>query len=287
MSERKAIFLVALSSLVWSTSFPAVKIGLGDLPPFSFVFFRFVVGTFIYLLFFFLAGYRWNKAIFRERSIYLLGFFTFLSYLLQFYGQQFTLASRTALLINLFIIWVPVLAVVFLGEKFKKSYLVVIFLLIVGLLFLTMGGDFKENLRAGLAFGDLLIFLASFCWAFYVIISKDLLHRYSNHEINIFTFGLTALFSFPLALSEWNRVRFSWVGFGAVVYLALFCTVIAYFLYTKGLKYAGAVKSTFFVSLEVLFSFIISVIFLGEKWNSLELFGGFLMILSYLYAFKL
>ncbi|MGB9823994.1 MAG: DMT family transporter [Candidatus Hydrothermia bacterium] len=285
MSERKAIFYVVLSSLIWSTSFPAVKLGLGFFPPVVFVFLRFSLGFVIYLLFFLVTKSSFPLNLFREKNAYALGLVTFLSYIFQFWGQKYTLASRTALIINLFVVWVPFLAIFFLKEKPKINYLFSLVLLIPGMVLLTVGRNIKEALSRGIMVGDLMVLGASFCWAFYVIISKKLLERFSTHEINMFVFLVTAVLSLPLVAIEGFKITLDLRGFAIVFYLAFACTVLAYYLYVTGLKHSGAIKSTIFVSLEVFFSFIVSLIFLGERWTGIELLGGFLMLVAVLISF--
>lgn len=280
MSERKAIFYVILSSLVWSTSFPSVKIGLNFFSPFLFILIRFLAGTFFYYLVFRALRLQFDKNIFREQSIYILGILTFLSYITQYLGQKFTLASRAALIINLFVIWTPILAVIFLKEKFHKKYILSLILLIPGMFFLSAGRDLKNLTNSRLLVGDLIILIASFCWAFYIIISKNLLERYNVHEVNIITFGITALLSFPLLIFEKTLLVVNWQSTLIALHLGIGCTVLAYYLYTTGLKHASAIKSTFFVSLEVLFSFVLSLIFLKERWVPIELLGGALMLIA-------
>uniref|UniRef100_A0A7V4E5G1 DMT family transporter n=1 Tax=candidate division WOR-3 bacterium TaxID=2052148 RepID=A0A7V4E5G1_UNCW3 len=282
MSEKKAISYVILSSLIWSTSFPAVKLGLSYLSPITFIFFRFLLGTLFYVILFFFLEKNFNTYIFKEKSIYLLGTLTFLSYIFQYLGQQYTLASRTALIINLFVIWVPILAIIFLKEKPSRRLLFSFAFLLPGMFLLTTGKNVKEVFHSQIMLGDVIVLLASFCWAFYVIISKSLLKKYNSHEVNMVTFGITALLSLPtfLILDNGTQMIFNWKSLLLVVHLALNCTVIAYYLYVTGLKHAGAIKTTFFVSLEVLFSFIVAVIFLGEKWEPLELVGGAMMLLA-------
>ncbi|MDI6850405.1 MAG: DMT family transporter [bacterium] len=281
MSEKKAISYVILSSLIWSTSFPAVKLGLSYFPPFLFIFFRFLLGTLFYIPLFFALEKNFDTSIFKEKSIYLLGLLTFLSYIFQYLGQQYTLASRTALIINLFVIWVPILAVIFLKEKPPRRFFLTFGFLLPGMFLLTTGKNIKEFFHSQIMLGDVIVLLASFCWAFYVVVSKNLLKKYNSHEVNMVTFGITALLSFPLSfLLDKPDIILNWKSLLIVVHLALNCTVLAYYLYVTGLKYAGAIKSTFFVSLEVLFSFIVAVVFLGEKWAPLELVGGTMMLIA-------
>jgi len=280
MSERKALFFVVLSALLWSTSFPAVKVGLGYLNPLWFIFFRFFTGTFIYLFLFYVLKMKFDLSVFREKKIYILSILVFLSYVLQFYGQKFTLASRTALIINLYILWVPFLARYVLDERVTKSLGLAILLALSGMVLLVTKGDFKIFMYSRIFIGDIIVFIASLTWAFYIVLGKDLLKKYNVHEFNIVTFGFTALLSIPFLFFVPLTLPQNTISILVIIHLALFCTVLAYFFYTMGLKHAGAIKTSIFVVLEVFFTFLISWLFLNETWNKIELAGGILVIIS-------
>lgn len=280
MSERKALFFVILSALLWSTSFPAVKVGLAYLNPLWFIFFRFFTGTFIYLLLFYALKMKFDLSIFKEKKIYILSILVFLSYVLQFYGQKFTLASRTALIINLYIIWVPFLARYVLGERVTKTLGLAILLALSGMFLLVTKGNIKIFMYSRVFIGDIIVFIASLMWAFYIVLGKDLLKKYDVHEFNIITFGFTTLLTVPLLFVMPLTLPQSTLSILVIIYLAVFCTVLAYFFYTIGLKHAGAIKTSIFVVLEVFFSFLLSWLLLKESWNKIELLGGILVIVS-------
>jgi len=96
MSERKALFFVILSALFWSTSFPAVKIGLDYLNPLWFIFFRFFTGTLIYLLLFYALKMKFDLSIFREKKIYIISILVFLSYVLFFFPMFYNSMDRNS-----------------------------------------------------------------------------------------------------------------------------------------------------------------------------------------------
>jgi len=167
-----------------------------------------------------------------------------------------------------------------LGERVTKKLGLAILLAFSGMALLVTKGNFKVFIYSRVFMGDILVFIASLTWAFYIVLGKDLLKKYNVHEFNIITFGFTALLIIPFLFISPLTLPRSAISILVIIHLAIFCTVLAYFFYTMGLKHAGAIKTSIFVVLEVFFTFLISWLFLNETWNKIELAGGILVIIS-------
>lgn len=98
-----------LSTLIWGATFPATKAALEQIPPLSFLFLRFLLGTILIGLWFAVARHRLR----RERDILRAGgiatVFLFLGYVLQTVGLRYTSASNSAFLTALYVIVVPLI----------------------------------------------------------------------------------------------------------------------------------------------------------------------------------
>ncbi|HEU4683010.1 MAG TPA: DMT family transporter [Nitrospira sp.] len=98
-----------LTTFIWGATFPATKAALEQIPPLSFLFLRFVLGTLIVAGWFLIA----RHAVRREREIvYASGIatiFLFFGYVLQTAGLRYTSASNSAFLTALYVIVVPLL----------------------------------------------------------------------------------------------------------------------------------------------------------------------------------
>ena len=96
-----------LSTLVWGATFPATKAALEQLPPLSFLFLRFFIGTAVTLALFGLIGWPWrrDKALLRMSAIATV--YLFLGYTTQTVGLRYTTASNSAFITALYVVLVP------------------------------------------------------------------------------------------------------------------------------------------------------------------------------------
>lgn len=98
-----------LTTLIWGATFPATKAVLEQIPPLSFLFLRFFLGTLLIVLWFAV----WRHQLHRDRAIVsasaITTVFLFFGYVLQTVGLQHTSASNSAFLTALYVIFVPLM----------------------------------------------------------------------------------------------------------------------------------------------------------------------------------
>ena len=102
-------FALLLTTLIWGATFPATKAALDQIPPLSFLFLRFFLGTVLVGVWFVVVRHRLH----RERAVLsasaIATVFLFLGYVLQTVGLRYTSASNSAFLTALYVIFVPLM----------------------------------------------------------------------------------------------------------------------------------------------------------------------------------
>lgn len=98
-----------LTTFIWGATFPATKAVLEQIPPFSFLFLRFLLGTLLVG-----AGYLfWRLRLHREpavlRASAIATCWLFLGYVLQTVGLNYTTASNSAFITALYVVIVPLI----------------------------------------------------------------------------------------------------------------------------------------------------------------------------------
>ena len=98
-----------LTTFIWGATFPATKAVLEQIPPLSFLFLRFFIGTLCSLAMLALMrkALRWDRRTL-TRSAIATGWL-FLGYVLQTVGLQYTSASNSAFVTALYVVFVPLL----------------------------------------------------------------------------------------------------------------------------------------------------------------------------------
>lgn len=280
--KKKALLLTGLAGFLWGTSFPAIKIGLRYMDAYTFAFLRFLVASLIMLSVLLLTeNFRFNFN--KKRLILFLGVANGLAYLLQYMGMVFTTASKSALFINLSAVWVALLSPMVLKERLGGKKIAGVMVSLLGVFLMTTNLDFS-SLSQGAALGDLLVIGAGVIWAFFMVYNKPLV-RESSDIVQSMTWLLlftllpllpTASFSagsfFSLPLDAWL----------AILYTAILCWVIPYYLWLKGLRHISAVTSSVVLLTEVIVAVAIATLVLGEVLTVVSGVGAFLIVIAIL-----
>ncbi len=112
-----------LTTLIWGATFPATKAALAQIPPFSFMFFRFLLGALLAVGVYVAIGgrLRADRELLRMSGIATI--FLFLGYVSQTVGLQYTTASNSAFITVLYVIFVPIFLRRFQGRTWLSAAL--------------------------------------------------------------------------------------------------------------------------------------------------------------------
>lgn len=279
--KKKAVLFTVLAGFLWGTSFPAIKIGLQYMDAYTFVFLRFLVASLVMLAVMLLTR---NFSLNKKRLILSLGIVNGAAYLLQYLGMVHTSAAAASLYVNLTVIWVALLSPLALKERLggKKAASVIVSL--IGVVLMTTNLDFA-SIGTATTLGSFLVIGAGFLWAIFIIYNKPLVNENSN-LIQSMTWLLvfTLLPLLPAAVSIVGLAALPAAAWLAIVYTAVFCWVIPYYLWLKGLQHISPVTSTVVLLTEIIVAAAISLLFLGEAFTFFSGIGALLIVIAILLA---
>jgi drug/metabolite transporter (DMT)-like permease len=284
--KSKAITLTVIASLIWGTSFPGVKWGLAyagnDV---LFLWLRFVVASVLTLTVVLMAK-RFSFAVLRNPMIWVIGACNAGGFMAQYVGLNYTTASKTALLVDINVVAVAFISYFVFRERISRKQTAGIFLGMLGVVCLTAEGGLSLNGSEFL--GDMLVFLAGWGWAFFIVLNKKMLSEHNAIEISSAAITTSTVWlALPVAWLYMNGADFTmeaeaWV---AIVYLGVFCTSVAMLLWAKGLEWVSATSSATIMLLEVITALAISMSLLGEALSLFSIIGaGFVLVAIYLVA---
>jgi drug/metabolite transporter (DMT)-like permease len=281
-NKKKAVLLTVVAGFLWGTSFPAIKIGLQYMDAYTFAFLRFLVASIVMLsiaLFTKNFSFHFNK----KRLILFLGVANGLAYLLQYIGMVFTTASKSSLFINLSAVWVALLSPLLLKEHLGRKKILGVMASLLGVLLMTTNLDFA-SLSQGDVIGDLLVISAGVLWAFFMVYNKPLVNDTKNLvQSMLWLLLFTLLPLLPIVpFSAGSVASLPLDAWLAIVYTAVFCWVIPYYLWIKGLKHISAVTSGIVLLTEVIVAVAISSIALGEVLTVVSGAGAIFIIIAIL-----
>jgi drug/metabolite transporter (DMT)-like permease len=280
-SKAKAVFFTILAGALWGTSFPIIKIGLQTIDPFAFLFWRFLVSS-ITLVVVMLLLKKFTFKITNKKMLVLLGVANAAGYLLQYVGMPYTTAAKAALFINLSAMWVALLSPKLLGESFSPQKIVGVLFGLVGIVFVSTNLNFSAMSQGQLAADGLLV-ISGVTWALFMVYNKKLVTSSTSAVFQsmmwVLVFTLFTIVPFSV-LSGPGFFALSGWAWAAIVWTAIVCWVIPYYLWLEGLKHLSASTSTVLLLSEVVVAVIASVVVLQEPITVFSSIGALFIVIA-------
>ena len=279
-ARRKAILFTMVAGFFWGTSFPAIKVGLQYMDAYTFVFLRFFVAALTMVVVSFVTK-KIDLKFPHKRLILILGVTNGIAYFLQYVGMIYVSASASSLFVNLSVVWVALLTPLVFHERLGWKKAVGVMVSLLGVVFMTTNLDFAA-LTEGAVVSDLLVIAAGVMWAVFIVYNKPLANSNTVQTVTwllIFTllpllpiapYSVGVLVSLPLD---------AWL---AVVYTAILCWVVPYYLWLKALRHISPVTSAVVLLTEIVVAVAISTLFLGEFFTVISGVGAMFIVVAIL-----
>ena len=263
MNEKKkmqADLMLIVVTLCWGVSYYLMDISLADMDPFTLNAHRFLGAFFI------AAALTWKKVknvnkITLKYSV-LVGISLVFVYIGATFGVKYTSLSNSGFLCAMTVVFTPLISRVVLKEKQDRKVLVSVLMCFIGIAFLTLKDDFSINM--GNLKGDLLCLMCAFAYAIDLLLTeKAVSHKEVNaYQMGVFQLGVTGVCNFVLALIfEQPHFPTTTTVWGAVLFLAIFCTGVAFVVQPIAQQYTTAAHTGVIYALEPVFAAIVAVVF--------------------------
>jgi drug/metabolite transporter (DMT)-like permease len=286
LNRFRADFVLLTVALIWGSAFAVQRVATKYFDPFTFNGLRFVLGGLI--LFPFSRLNPWNKGnrstngrstvdekrglkvVLDRKSIFFIvstGFVLFAGANLQQAGLKYTTAGNAGFITTLYVIFVPIILVIFFREKIGWIAWLGAGIAIAGSLLLSTGGTLR------LSPGDSWVMAGALMWALDVIlVSRAVKHM----EVLTFSVGhYLVAGGFSLLISLWMPAPLAGLagGWWTILYIGLLSTAVGYTLQALGQKYAPPTDATILLSMEAVFAALAGYIFLNERMQGIQLIG--------------
>jgi drug/metabolite transporter (DMT)-like permease len=259
------------ATLLWASSFVALKIAFQHFDPMVVIFGRMVVGS---LCFVFIPG-AFRHLEFRRGDWRLLAFMTLcepcLYFIFEAKALENTSASQAGMVSAILPLLVAVAARVVLKERLTRRTLAGFFIAILGVCWLSLAAEAGVGAPRPLL-GNFFEFLAMVCATGYIITLKRLTARFSPFFLTFVQAFVGSGFFFLLLFLPGTEIptRFSPAGVGAVLYLGAFITLGAYGLYNFGVSRIPVSQATAFINLIPVFAVVFGWLILGETFTGTQ-----------------
>lgn len=274
------IGILFFQQLLAALTFPIAKFGLSHIEPFTFAFFRYIISSAV------LLGMVWvrkpEKPVQKpdRKRIWGLGILIIpLNQTAYLVGQKFTAAGHGAILFATVPLWIFILAIFHLKERFDLRRGLGVLIGLVGVGILLVSGRIEIGMSYLL--GDCLILIAVIAWAYYSILGKRLVQQYGAIRMTAYAMAAGTLIYFPFGV--YRALRFDYAGVPltawlSVLYVVLGVSVLAYILWYWLLKYLDATRIAVFHNLQPVFATIAAYLILGETIGLPFLLGGLVVL---------
>ncbi len=266
---RADLYLLGIT-VIWGSSFIAVKIALDFSSPLLFLTFRFFLASIIFFILFRKTILKIDKAALRAGVI--MGCLLGVGFGAQTYGLDYTTASKSAFVTGTFVVMVPFFSMIFENIKPRKLLWVGVFLAIIGLYFLTSPEGNSFN------YGDRFTAVGAVAFAAHTVSLQIYSKRHDFIQLTflqVFVTGLIGLIT--TILFETPRFEINTTLLSVIIGTALFPTVLNFYVITKYQRYTSSTRAAIIYSFEPVAAAIIAYIILGEVLGIRGIIGGTLI----------
>ncbi len=195
-------------------------------------------------------------------------------------GLNGTTAINAALILNTESLFTVLIAFAFLKERGKRKDYVAIFLLFVGVIFLTTNAEFHKLTLTKEVFGNLLIVGACFFWG----VDNSLSRFLSKKRDIVLVTGLKCFIggSVLLVTSQVLGVSFNvpLVSLPYLLSVGAFSIAFSVLLFLFALREIGSMRTGVIFSTSSLFGALFAFAILAEPFSPIQLLAGLIMLLG-------
>ena len=286
----KNLILFSASAIIWGSTWLAIKFQLGLVDPIISVSYRFILASFILLLFCRISGLNLKYNVKEHLFFAFQGFFLFgINYWLVYLAEVHLPSGLVAVVFSMIIFFNIFNGAIFLRSPIRLRVIAGAALGIVGI-----GLVFKQDLLSFSLVSDnslalVIAGLGSFTASIGNIISAH------NQKINLpviqtNAFGMMygALFMLIISLIMGKHFSFeiSYAYIGSLLYLSILGSIIAFTCYLTLLGKIGADKAAYVTLIIPVIALILSTIFEEYTWTSYAFVGVALILIGNMLVLK-
>lgn len=274
--------LLSLASLFWALN-PIVGRAARDLlSPLSLAFWRWVVALL------FVLPFAWrhvvaDRRVLRESwpmltvmGVFGVGLFAFIVY----WSLQLTTATNSLLLQSTMPIMTLIMPSILFGERIRPLLVASAAMSFAGVVWIvTRGQPFALHL-GGLNHGDLLALTGVFLYSAYATFLRKVpaIHHITLLAV-LFAVGMgTLALPYLVSLADSGIATPRIEVIGAVLYVGIFPSLIAYAFFNRAVVLIGSVKAGVYMNLPTVFGVFLAVLLLGERLETYHIVGAAIVV---------
>ena len=273
--QRRADLLLVLVTGFWGMSYFLTDLCMTEMPPLGLNAFRFLVGFGVLVLCCLPRMRGISRATLKFSVI--VGLSLAATYVFYSYGLLYTSISNAGFICALPVITTPILEFLITRRRPGRQLLAALILCAVGMALLTLNDNFRP------ALGDILCFGVAVFYGVDLVITDRAVRRpeVDPLQMGILQLGVVGVVMLILSLLlEEPRLPATPAVWGSALFLAVFCSGIAFMVQTVQQQYTTASHVGLIFTLEPVFSAIVAFFLANERLRPIGYVGAVLMLLS-------
>lgn len=278
MPRLLAVSLLVITTMLWGFAFVAQKSAMDAMGPLTFSAVRYVLGSLAILPLVFWelrrTGARLQRKDWGVVAVIAISFF--LGVTLQQIGLTVTTVTNGGFLTSLYVLFVPLLALVVFLQKPHPIVWLGVPMALIGVYLLNGGRIDSFNI------GDLLVVGSAVAWAVQVYLIGTVSRRTGLPvTISVICFATTAVLSgISAPIFETPHLEAIADGWIEILYAGILSTAVAFTLQAVAQQYVAPANAAIILSAEGLFAALGGAVVLGERLTMIGYFGAALIFVA-------
>ncbi|UCU99529.1 DMT family transporter [Acidovorax radicis] len=281
--ERSGLVALLLVTMVWGTTFPAMKLLTTELDALQIIWWRFLIALVV------LGPLWWGMRRHEKLWGCALGVLLFMAFWLQIEGLARTSSNRNAFVTGLNVLVVPLIAMAVMGRRYGWQLWAACGMALAGMVLM-----FHEDAPWNL--GDTLTLSSTVFYAIYILVLEECARRTAKQPLRATRMAaaqaavMAAASTLALCVrdggSDWTASAAhlptnAWI---ALLYLGLLASVLVVTLQAWGQQRVDAMRSAIVFGLEPVFAALTAWVLLGEQLGWAGLSGAALIVAALVFS---
>jgi drug/metabolite transporter (DMT)-like permease len=197
-------------------------------------------------------------------------------------GLSLTTSIHGALLMLATPIFITIIAAIVLKEMLNAYKITGLILGVSGAAILILMKD-ATTTGTNIILGDIFIIINAIAYAFYLVLVRPLMHKYTPVHVLRWVFTLGAIMIIPFGLQQFNQTSFAafdsshWM---ALAFVVIGGTFLAYLFNIYGVLVIGSSATGSYIYTQPVFAAVIAMIFTGEHFTIMKALAALLIFMG-------
>jgi len=275
-----------LITLLWGSTWLAIRVGLDSLTPMFAVGLRFFIASFFVLIVMKISKVKLQTDPLSIKLYLFLAFFSFIiPFTMVYWGEQFVPSGLTSIIFAVFPLFVILFSWLMIPNEhvgiYKLIGVLIGFIGIIIIFWKDMSLDLSEN-----SLGMIAILVSAIIQGLVAVVIKKHGNKLNPLSMNFVPLLISGIVLIPAGLifEDSSSLVFDVKAISSILYLAFFGTVITFTTYYWLMQKINVVILSLSTFITPIIALILGIVFLSEKFDTNHIWGSSLVLMGILFA---